>query len=41
MLAPQQQADFVEEMPDVLLPVRGGWGRIGANLHERTVKRPD
>ena len=30
MLAPDQQAAFVEELPDVFLPVAGGWGRMGA-----------
>ena len=29
MLTPQQQAEFVGEMPDVFLPVHGGWGRMG------------
>jgi len=30
MLTPEQQADFVRELPEVFLPVRGGWGRMGA-----------
>jgi hypothetical protein len=30
MLTPEQQADFVRELPEVFVPVRGGWGRIGA-----------
>ena len=30
MLTPEQQADFVRELPDAFLPVRGGWGRMGA-----------
>ena len=30
MLTPEQQAQFAEEMPDVFLPVAGGWGRNGA-----------
>jgi hypothetical protein len=30
MLTPEQQAAFVEELPDVFLPVHGGWGRSGA-----------
>jgi hypothetical protein len=29
MLTPDQQAAFVEDLPDVFLPVRGGWGRNG------------
>src|SRR5580704_921630 len=30
MLTPEQQADFVQEQPDVFLPVGGGWGKTGA-----------
>jgi hypothetical protein len=30
MLTPEQQAAFVEDAPDVFLPVAGGWGRMGA-----------
>ena len=30
MLTPEQQAAFVEEMPEVFVPVKGGWGRNGA-----------
>jgi hypothetical protein len=30
MLTPEQQAIFVEELPEVFLPVHGGWGRNGA-----------
>ena len=30
MLTPEQQADFVAELPDVFIPVAGGWGRMGA-----------
>ena len=29
MLNLEQQAFFVEEMPDVFLPIPGGWGRMG------------
>ena len=29
MLTPEQQAAFVEEMPEVFLPIQGGWGRMG------------
>lgn len=28
-LAPEQQADFVREAPDIFLPIPGGWGRMG------------
>ena len=29
MLTPQQQAEFVQEMPQVFVPIAGGWGRMG------------
>jgi len=29
MLTVEQQADFVAELPDVFLPIAGGWGRMG------------
>jgi hypothetical protein len=29
MLAPEQQAAFVGELPDVFVPIAGGWGRMG------------
>ncbi|MFZ0801649.1 MAG: MmcQ/YjbR family DNA-binding protein [Terriglobales bacterium] len=28
-LTPEQQADFVSELPEVFLPIPGGWGRMG------------
>jgi hypothetical protein len=30
MLNPEQQAAFVEELPNVFMPVPGGWGKMGA-----------
>ena len=30
MLTPEQQATFLEELPEVFLRVHGGWGRNGA-----------
>ena len=30
MLTPEQQAEFVRELPEVFLPIPGGWGRMGA-----------
>jgi len=30
MITPEQQAAFVDEMPEVFIPVKGGWGRNGA-----------
>ena len=30
MLTPEQQAAFVAEMPEVFVPIKGGWGRMGA-----------
>jgi hypothetical protein len=29
MLTLEQQSAFVEEMPEVFLPIPGGWGRMG------------
>jgi hypothetical protein len=29
MLTSEQQAEFVAELPDVFLPIAGGWGRMG------------
>ena len=29
MLTPEQQAEFVGELPDIFLPIHGGWGRMG------------
>jgi len=29
MLTPEQQAAFVEDLPEVFLPIAGGWGRMG------------
>ncbi len=37
MLTPEVQAEFVENQPDVFLPVAGGWGRMGAT-HIRLAK---
>ena len=39
MLTPEQQADFVRELPDVFLPIPGGWGKSGSThirLHAAT-----
>jgi len=30
MITPEQQTAFVEELPEVFIPVAGGWGRGGA-----------
>jgi hypothetical protein len=29
MLRPEQQAAFVEEAPEIFLPISGGWGKTG------------
>src|SRR3981189_3308096 len=29
MLTPEQQTAVIEEMPEVFLPIPGGWGRMG------------
>ena len=36
-LTPEQQADFVSEMPEVFFPIPGGWGRMGMT-HVRLAK---
>jgi hypothetical protein len=37
MLTPELQADFVTELPEVFLPIPGGWGRMGMT-HIRLAK---
>jgi hypothetical protein len=37
MLTVEQQADFVRELPEVFLPIPGGWGRMGMT-HIRLAK---
>jgi hypothetical protein len=37
MFTPELQAQFVEELPEVFLPIHGGWGRMGAT-HIRLAK---
>src|SRR2546428_9213684 len=37
MLRPEQQAEFVEEQPEVFVPIAGGWGRMGMT-HIRLAK---
>jgi len=29
VLTPEEQAAFVEELPEVFVPIAGGWGRMG------------
>jgi hypothetical protein len=29
MLTPELQAEFVRDLPEVFLPIHGGWGRMG------------
>jgi hypothetical protein len=29
MLTPEQQAEFIADAPELFLPVKGGWGRMG------------
>ena len=37
MLTVEQQEEFVRELPEVYLPIAGGWGRMGAT-HVRLAK---
>ncbi len=41
MLLPEQQAAFVEEEPEMFLPVAGGWGRNGATHIRLTAANED
>lgn len=41
LLTPQEQAAFVQELPDVFLPVAGGWGRNGATHIRLAVANED
>ena len=41
MLTPEQQAVFVDELPDVFLPVAGGWGKSGATHIRLTAANED
>ncbi len=37
MLTPELQKEFVGELPQIFLPIHGGWGRMGAT-HIRLAK---
>src|SRR5271167_5135896 len=37
MLTIEQQSAFVEELPEIFLPIKGGWGRMGMT-HIRLAK---
>jgi hypothetical protein len=37
MLTPEQQAQFIEESPEVFVPISGGWGKMGMT-HIRLAK---
>jgi hypothetical protein len=41
MLTPEQQETFVQELPEVFLPVAGGWGRMGATHIRLTAANED
>jgi hypothetical protein len=41
MITPEQQAAFVEELPEVFIPVPGGWGRGGATHVNLAVANED
>ena len=41
MITPEQQAAFVEELPEVFIPVPGGWGRGGATHVNLTAANKD
>jgi len=37
MLTPELQEEFVAELPEVFVPIRGGWGKMGMT-HIRLAK---
>ncbi len=39
MLNPEQQAEFVRELPEVFLPIHGGWGRMGTTTSRSPAHR--
>jgi hypothetical protein len=41
MLDVEQQAAFVEELPEVFLPIAGGWGRMGMTHIRLAVAKED
>lgn len=41
MLTLEQQAAFVEELPEIFLPVAGGWGRMGITHIRLADAHPD
>jgi hypothetical protein len=41
MLGPEHQAAFVEELPEVFLPIAGGWGRMGMTHIRLAVAQED
>ena len=41
MLTPEVQADFVAELPEVFIPIAGGWGRMGATHIRLSVATED
>ncbi|HKR82699.1 MAG TPA: MmcQ/YjbR family DNA-binding protein [Terriglobales bacterium] len=41
LLTPEQQATFVEELPDVFIPIAGGWGKNGATHIRLAVANED
>ena len=41
MLTPEMQAQFVAEAPGLFVPVKGGWGRMGATHIRLSNATPD
>jgi hypothetical protein len=41
MLTPEHQRAFVEEQPEIFLPIAGGWGRSGATHIRLAVANED
>ena len=41
MLTPEQQAAFVQELPEMFVPIAGGWGRMGMTHIRLSVANED
>jgi hypothetical protein len=41
MLTPGQQVAFVEELPEVFVPIPGGWGRMGMTHIRLAAAKPE
>ncbi len=40
MLTPEKQATFIAELPEIFIPIKGGWGRMGMT-HIKLANAPE